>query len=111
MRNLGGAVGLAVINTVLTDRSSLHSARLSEAVNWNNPEALRQLDLLAANLTARGLDGSTGALYQMANRVSAQATVMSFIDVFFLITTLFTGLAFAALLMKPPAKGAGANAH
>ncbi|WP_375262284.1 MFS transporter [Palleronia sp.] len=28
MRNLGGAVGLAVINTILSDRSALHYARL-----------------------------------------------------------------------------------
>ncbi|MEB8386958.1 DHA2 family efflux MFS transporter permease subunit [Rhodobacteraceae bacterium KMM 6894] len=111
MRNLGGAVGLAVINTVLSDRSSLHNARLSEAVNWTNDEALRQLDLMAANLSARGLDGSTGALQQMAGRVLAQATVMSFIDVFVLITGLFASLAFAALLMKPPAGRASPEAH
>jgi len=111
MRNLGGAVGLAVINTVLSDRSSLHNARLSEAVTWTNDEALRQLDLLSANLIAHGLDGPTGALQQMANRVLAQATVMSFIDVFFLITGLFASLAFAALLMKPPAAKAPPDAH
>ena len=31
-RNLGGAVGLAVINTVLTDRNTFHYARLAEHV-------------------------------------------------------------------------------
>ena len=31
-RNLGGAVGLAVINTVLTDRNAFHYARLAEHV-------------------------------------------------------------------------------
>ncbi|SNT72541.1 DHA2 family efflux MFS transporter permease subunit [Paracoccus seriniphilus] len=111
MRNLGGAVGLAVINTVLSDRSSLHYARLSEAVTWSNDEALRQLSLLAANLTAHGLNGTTGALQQMAARVEAQATVMSFIDVFVLISLLFASLAFASLLMKPPAARGGGGAH
>jgi DHA2 family multidrug resistance protein len=111
MRNLGGAVGLAVINTLLTDRSSLHSARLSEALNWKNDEALRQLTLMAANLSAQGHDGPTGALKQMAGRVLAQATVMSFIDVFYLITALFASLACAALLMKPAAKAPAPDAH
>jgi DHA2 family multidrug resistance protein len=111
MRNLGGAVGLAVINTLLTDRNSLHTARLSEALNWKNDEAVRQMNLMAANLTAQGYDGTTGALKQMAGRVAAQATVMSFIDVFVLITALFASLAFAALLMKPPAKGVAVEAH
>ncbi|WP_226626751.1 DHA2 family efflux MFS transporter permease subunit [Alloyangia pacifica] len=111
MRNLGGAVGLAVINTLLTDRGALHTARLNEAVNWNNPEALRQLEMMGQNLAAQGIDGDKGALQQMAGRIAEQATVMSFIDVFLLITVLFAGLAIMALAMKPPAKGAGAAAH
>ncbi|MHA7869296.1 MAG: DHA2 family efflux MFS transporter permease subunit [Salipiger thiooxidans] len=111
MRNLGGAVGLALINTLLTDRGALHTARLNEALNWANPEALRQIDILAANLKAHGIDGQTGALSQLAGRVSQQATVMSFIDVFTLISVLFAGLAVLALAMKPPRSGAGASAH
>ncbi|MDN5787972.1 DHA2 family efflux MFS transporter permease subunit, partial [Pseudorhodobacter sp.] len=89
MRNLGGAIGLALINTVLSDRGAFHYARLSEAISWTNDEAMRQLNMMAGNLAARGLDGQTGALMQMAGRVRAQATVMSFVDVFLLITSLF----------------------
>lgn len=111
MRNLGGAVGLAVINTLLTDRRALHFGRLSEGVSWSNDEALRQLDLMAKNLTAQGLDGQAGALAQMSRRVLGQATIMSFIDVFFLITALFGGLAVAALLMKAPPKHVKVDAH
>lgn len=111
MRNLGGAVGLAIINTLLTDRGALHTARLKEAVNWSNPEALRQMEMLSTNLQAQGIDGDKGALAQMAGRVAQQATVMSFIDVFTLITVLFAGLALLALAMKPPRSGAGDAAH
>ena len=111
MRNLGGAVGLAVINTLLTDRRALHYERLTEALNWANDEALRQLHAMSANLAARGLDGPTGALSQMAGRLRGQAAVMSFIDVFVLITLLFAGLAFGAILMKPPGKGGGGSGH
>lgn len=32
-RNLGGAVGLAIINTLLSHRSDLHYARLAEHVS------------------------------------------------------------------------------
>ncbi|WP_210528234.1 DHA2 family efflux MFS transporter permease subunit [Rubellimicrobium arenae] len=111
MRNLGGAVGLAIINTVLSDRRDLHYARLAESVTWSNPEAVRQLDSMAANLQSQGLDGSTGALIQMAGRLRGQAAVMSFIDIFMLITVLFGGLAVTALLMKKPAPGKAAGAH
>ena len=108
-RNLGGAVGLAVINTLLTDRGALHRERLREAVSWTNAEAVSQLDAMGRSLSARGLDGQTGALVQMAARIRGQATVMSFIDVFLLITALFATLALGALLMRPPAKSAAAG--
>jgi MFS transporter, DHA2 family, multidrug resistance protein len=38
-RNLGGAVGLAVINSVLNERTDLHIARLQERVHWGNATA------------------------------------------------------------------------
>ena len=34
-RNLGGAVGLALINTVLNDRMDLHLQRLHDSVTWS----------------------------------------------------------------------------
>ncbi|AVW89790.1 DHA2 family efflux MFS transporter permease subunit [Celeribacter baekdonensis] len=111
MRNLGGAMGLAVINTILTNRGELHYARLSEAITWSSSEAMRQLNMMAANLTARGYDGQAGALVQMAGRLKTQATVMSFIDIFVLISVLFAGLALAALLMRKPGKGVSGAAH
>ena len=111
MRNLGGAVGLAVINTMLTDRRALHYGRLSESINWANDEALRQLDMMARNLAVQGLDGQAGALAQMGQRLMAQAAVMSFIDVFGIITALFATLAIAALLMKAPPKDVKVEAH
>jgi DHA2 family multidrug resistance protein len=111
MRNLGGAVGLALINTILSDRRALHYERLAEAVSWANDEALRQLNAMAGLLSARGLDGETGALMQMAARLRGQAAVMSFVDIFVLITLLFAGLAFGALLMKTPPKNTKVEAH
>ncbi len=108
MRNLGGAVGLAVINTIMSDRADLHYERLRESVTWSNPEALRQMQMLEGNLTSHGLDPS-GALAQMAGRLHGQATVMSFIDIFLLIAVLFSGLAMVALLMKKPPEGQAAG--
>jgi len=111
MRNLGGAVGLAVINTLLTNRAELHYDRLAEAVTWSNAEAVRQLDLMASNLAAHGLDGSTGAIAQMAQRVHGQAAVMSFIDVFVVLAVLFGSLAALAMVMRKPAAVAGGGGH
>src|SRR3974377_1688572 len=48
-RNLGGAIGLAALNTALNDRMDLHLARLHEAVNWASVTANERL----ADLTTR----------------------------------------------------------
>jgi len=111
-RNLGGAVGLALINTVLIHRSDMHYERLSEHVNWSNSEALRQLKMMGQNLAAHGLDSTTGAIAQMAGKIRLQAQVLSFLDVFYLLTVLFASLAvFAVLMRKPPASAGGAGGH
>jgi MFS transporter, DHA2 family, multidrug resistance protein len=111
-RNLGGAVGLAIINTLLSQRSDFHYARLAEHVTWSNPEAMRQIDMMAANDTAHGLAGTTAAISQMAGRVLQQATVMSFVDVFYLFSLLFVVLAGLTLLAQKPAeRAAAAPAH
>jgi DHA2 family multidrug resistance protein len=111
-RNLGGAVGLAVINTVLTDRGVLHYERLSEHVTWRNPEAVQQLDNMAANFQAHGIDGATAALSNLSNMVHQQAMLMSFMDVFYLLTMLFASLAlFSVMMRKPPAAAGGGGGH
>ena len=35
MRNLGGAVGLALINTLATTRLAVHTQHLDEQVTWS----------------------------------------------------------------------------
>jgi DHA2 family multidrug resistance protein len=111
MRNLGGAIGLAALNTVLNDRMDLHLTRLHEAVNWSRGSATDML----ANLTARfhdfGSNAEAMALKQMSLMVRREATVMSFSDVFLLLTILFVGLAVLGIVMKRPAAPAGAAAE
>jgi len=107
-RNLGGAIGLALINTMLNDRMDLHLARLHEAVTWSRGSALETLN----NLTQRfqGSDAEQMALKQMMGLVRQQASVMSFADVFMLLTVMFLGLAAAGIVMKRPAPvAAGAS--
>jgi DHA2 family multidrug resistance protein len=67
---------------------------------------------MTANDNASGLDGATAAIQQLANMVRQQAYVLSFIDVFLMLTGLFAILAFGILLMKKPAAAAaGGGGH
>ena len=107
MRNLGGAIGLAAINTWFNDRMDLHLTRLHEAVNAASLPATEALASLAARFP--GSDAQSQALAQMMSIVRLQAAVMSYADVFLLITVLFLVLAAFGVLMKRP-QAAGASA-
>lgn len=111
MRNLGGAVGLAVINTVLNNRWDLHLARLHEHVGWASSVALDRLDGLTQTFSKLGSDASLAALKQMAALVRQQALVMAFADVFYLMTFLFLALVTVAPLMRRPKPGTGGGGH
>lgn len=112
MRNLGGAVGLAVINQILTDRGALHYAQLSENVRWGNPEAEDLMNSMSKNFASHGLDGTTTALSRISGMVHQQASLLSFMDVFYILTMLFVSLAvFAILMRKPGAPASGGGGH
>ncbi|THK35471.1 DHA2 family efflux MFS transporter permease subunit [Ensifer sp. MPMI2T] len=111
-RNLGGAVGLAVINTILTQRQDFHYARLAEHIQWGNPEAVERLRNMASNFTAHGLDGATIAVKQLAAMVQKQAVILSFVDVFVILTALFLSLIIGVMMIsKPQGAGAGGGGH
>jgi DHA2 family multidrug resistance protein len=112
MRNLGGAVGLAGLTTVLNDRTDLHLARLHEAVTWSRVPAMERLNELTQHFQAFGSDAPAMALKQLMQITHRQGVVMAFSDVFLLLTLLFAGLAAMALLVRRPAPAAAAaNAH
>jgi MFS transporter, DHA2 family, multidrug resistance protein len=110
-RNLGGAVGLALINTLLNDRWDLHMARLHEAVTWSRGVAVDRLDQMTARFQGMG-DTSSMALKQLATTARQQALVMSFGDVFLVLTFLFVSLSLATpFVKKPQAAGGGGGGH
>ena len=94
MRNLGGALGLAVINTILADSQALHRQELAAAVSTGHSDAQGWLDQTAAAMASSGVaDPSSAALARLAGLVEREATVMAFNNVF-----LMMALAFALLL-------------
>ena len=107
-RNLGGAVGLAALTTLLNDRTDLHLARLHESITWSRQPALEMLNTLTQRFSSYGSDAQAMALKQLNQITHRQGVVMAFSDVFLMLTVLFVALAFFALVMKRPATPAGA---
>ena len=105
-RNLGGAVGLAVLNTLLDNRIDLHLARLHESITWSRQPAVDTLNGLAARIP--GSDAQAMALKQLYLLVRQQGTVMAFADLFLLLSVLYVAFAGLVILMRRPAPAAGA---
>ncbi len=113
-RNLGGAVGLALINTLMNDRWDLHLARLHESVAYGHEQAERTLAMLTDVYASMGSDAALSATKRLASMVRREALVMSLGDVFLALTCLFVCLVAVTPLMRKPAPkpaGAGGGAH
>jgi DHA2 family multidrug resistance protein len=100
-RNLGGAVGLAVINQVLNDRTDLHISRLQDRVNWGNASAVETLNQFTQRLQGMG-DAGLMAMKQLSQLVHRQAVVMGYGDAFFMLTMFYLGLSLMVILLKKP---------
>jgi DHA2 family multidrug resistance protein len=101
-RNLGGAVGLALINQVLNERTDLHISRLQDRVTWGNTMAVETLNQFAQRLQGVG-DSALMAMKQLSQLVHRQAVVMGYGDAFFMLTLFYLGLSIAVMLLKKPA--------
>ena len=101
-RNLGGAVGLALINTVLNKRIDLHLARLHEQVSQGSTAAQNWLETVGRSFGS-GPEADNMALTQLSHMVRGQATVMAFGDLFLALTVMFLLLLPLVLLVRKPA--------
>jgi MFS transporter, DHA2 family, multidrug resistance protein len=112
-RNLGGAVGLAGINTVLNWRLDLHLTRLHEQVSASSLQAQNWLSSLGQAYSQSGGSAGTMALKRLALMVRGQATVMAFADLFWVMTFMFLALLPLILMVRKPApmKRPGGGGH
>ncbi len=111
-RNLGGALGLALINTALTTREDLHFAHLAERVSWGQAVAEERLTGLAASLQPTlGSNADAGALQLLGGIVREQAAVMSYADVFMGLGVLLGAMVLITPLLEKPKDGPAADVH
>jgi MFS transporter, DHA2 family, multidrug resistance protein len=111
-RNLGGAVGLAALNTVLDHRIDLHLARLHEAVTWARQPAQEMLTNMTTRFHDFGGDAQAMAIKQMMMLTRQQGIVMAFADVFLMLAVVFVAFAaLAVVLRRPAAIAGGAGGH
>jgi MFS transporter, DHA2 family, multidrug resistance protein len=102
-RDLGGAIGLATIVTLMNARLHFHWNRLIENVNPARPVVQHFLEVQTNRLD--GLisgDSSRAALKMLSNAVHREALVLTYNDLLLLIGALFVvGLMLLPLVNKP----------
>ena len=111
-RNLGGAVGLALINTVMNNRFDLHLQRLHENVTWDSSTAAQTLQNMTHAFQKLGSDAGSAALKQMSLLVRRQAFTLAIADIFLILTVVFMSIILLLPLMKrPPAQAGSGGGH
>jgi DHA2 family multidrug resistance protein len=118
MRNLGGAIGIACINTWINDRTNKHYQDLANRVTTADPQVQTWLANVTQHFTGTQSDPGlvdARALATLANTVRREAVTMAFADSFHLMAMLFfVSLVFVPLLRQPkatPSPAAQAEAH
>lgn len=115
MRNLGGAIGIAVLQTFLTKREQYHSNVMVQSVSLFEQATRERIDHLTAYFLSHGVTDQAMAAHKavaaIALRVRQQANIMAFSDTFFFLgIALIVALA-ATLLLKKADHLAGGGAH
>jgi DHA2 family multidrug resistance protein len=115
MRNLGGAVGIAALQTFLTKREQYHSNVLSRSVSLLEQATRDRLEALTQYFVNHGVidrvDASQRALVAIGHIVQKQAFILAFSDTFFLLGAALVVALMAALLLSKPGRLESGGAH
>jgi MFS transporter, DHA2 family, multidrug resistance protein len=115
MRNLGGAIGIAVLQTVLTKREQYHSNVLSQSVTMLEQTTRTRLDQITQYIMNHGvidrLDAVHRANVAIGKIVQKQAFILAFSDTFYLLGVALAVALIASLMLKRPDRLDGGGAH
>lgn len=100
LRNLGGAIGIALLATLLDSRTKVYFDYLREAVVPSNPQVAERLNLLAGQL-----GNDTAALGKLNEIVHQQAAIMAYNDAFHCVGIALGISMIAVLLTRSLPKG------
>jgi DHA2 family multidrug resistance protein len=115
MRNLGGAVGIALLQTVLTKREQYHSNVLTQSVSMFEQATRTRLEQLTQYFINHGVldhaDASHRAYVAIGHVVQKQAYIFAFSDTFYLLGLALIAALIASLFLKKPGHVSAGGAH
>ncbi|UWU29471.1 multidrug efflux MFS transporter [Rhizobium sp. WSM1274] len=115
MRNLGGAVGIASLQTFLSKREQFHSNILTNSVSVFEEATRDRIARLTGYFMSHGVSdqalASHKAVVAIALKIRKQANIMAFSDTFFLLGVALVVALLASLLLRKPGQLSGGGAH
>jgi DHA2 family multidrug resistance protein len=115
MRNLGGAVGIALLQTFLTKREQFHSNVLVQSASLFGEATRARIGHLAGYFLAHGVADHAEAWHKaivaIGQTVRTQAYIMAFGDTFYLLGIALIVALVASLLLKKPDHVEAGGAH
>ena len=112
-RNLGGSVGISLVQTVFARRAQFHQSVITEGITNFSRKADALLDGLTQHFAGAGSkDAAQQAQAALYGIVQQQSVMLAFLDTFKLLAVVFLALVPIVFLMRrPPAHGAAPAAH
>ena len=95
MRNIGGSFGIALVTTLLAQRSQYHQATLVSHITLWDPETRTRLAHWAGHFLTQGSDSFTAerrAVAMLYRETIAQAQLLAYADDFWMLTVLFAAI-------------------
>src|SRR5438105_8490804 len=112
MRNLGGAIGTAAIETFFTKREQFHSAMITPQVSWLEPATRSRIAELQQYFMAHGFPDPAAATHRaiiaIGQTIRGQATIMGYADSFALIGGVLLVAVIAVAMLQKGTSAAGA---
>ena len=115
MRNLGGAIGIAALQTLVTKREQYHSNVLTQSVSLFEEATRIRLEQLTQYFANHGVIDRVDAVHRayvaIGHIVQKQAFILAFSDTFYLLGAVLIVALMAALLLKKPGHLEAGGAH
>ncbi|WP_454634288.1 DHA2 family efflux MFS transporter permease subunit [Bradyrhizobium cenepequi] len=113
MRNLGGAIGTALLATIATKREQFHSNIIGQSIDLAREEVRQRIAEMTSYFMAHGMSDPAAARHQaiiaLGNTVKRQALVMGYSDTFAVLGFVLVLAGIAILLTGKPKGGAAAG--